>query len=378
MLRKSIVLITLVAMMLLLVVGCGGGDGGATPQAPQSGGDQANPADPASEVNIKVGMVTDAGTIDDKSFNQGTWEGIQIAASEFGFESRYLRPSGETEADYLREIGNLVDAGFTLIVTPGFKFETAIFQAQERYSDVKFVLLDGSPHAGDWSPVVGDNTVSIFFAEHQSGFLAGVATALQLQEGDLGYIGGMEIPPVQKFNWGFQQGVTYANENYDTNMTIKSENVIYQGSFDNIAAGQQLAAQMYDRNVKAIFAAAGSVGLGVINESKARMVAGNDAWVIGVDVDQYDEGLFDGTRSSILTSAMKKIDQSSYDMIVAEIEGNFPGGEILTFEAANFGVGIPENNPNLDADVEAKVAEVFELIKSGAISVADEQGDLIK
>ena len=115
---------------------------------------------------------------------------------------------------------------------------------------------------------VGDNTVSIFFAEHESGFVAGVAAALEIQEGDVGFIGGMEIPAVQRFNWGFQQGVAYANENLGTKVTLKAENVIYQGSFDDVAAGQQLAATMYDRGVKAIFAAAGGVGNGVINEAK--------------------------------------------------------------------------------------------------------------
>lgn len=150
---------------------------------------------------ILVGMVTDAGTIDDKSFNQGTWEGIKMATAEGLASEKYLKPIGTTEADYIKEIGNLYDAGYRFIVTPGFKFETAIYTAQEKYVDAKFVLIDGFPHAGDWNPVIGPNTVSIFFAEDESGFLAGVATALQLGEGEAGFIGGMEIPAVQMFNW---------------------------------------------------------------------------------------------------------------------------------------------------------------------------------
>ncbi|HHT48573.1 MAG TPA: BMP family ABC transporter substrate-binding protein [Firmicutes bacterium] len=323
-------------------------------------------------------MVTDAGTIDDKSFNQGTWEGVKQAGEDLGLEIKYLKPAGTTEADYMKEIGNLYDAGFKFIVCPGFKFETAIFQAQDKYPDAKFVIIDGNPHAGDYVPVVKENTVSIFFAEHESGFVAGVATALQLKEGELGYIGGMEIPAVQKFNWGFQQGVKYANENLGTKMVIRPENVIYQGSFDNVAAGQQLAAQMYDRGVKAIFAAAGGVGIGAINEAKSRMKAGEEVWVIGVDVDQYAEGIYDGEKSIILTSAMKQIKKATYDMIKFETEGKFPGGQILTFDATNDGVGIPENNPNLSAAVESKVAEVYAKLKSGEIVVADVQGDLIR
>ncbi|MCF7953086.1 MAG: BMP family ABC transporter substrate-binding protein, partial [Spirochaetales bacterium] len=246
---------------------------------------------------MKVGMVTDAGTIDDKSFNQGTWEGVKEAGEDFGLDTKYLKPSGTTEADYLNEIGNLYDAGYKFIVTPGFKFETAIYQAQTKYPNAKFVLLDGSPHPGDYNVEVKDNTVSIFYAEHESGFMAGVATALQLDSGNVGFIGGMEIPPVQKFNWGFQQGIKYANENYGTSIMMNKRNFVYQGSFDNVAAGQQLAAAMYDRGVDAIFAAAGGVGVGAINEAKSRASAGKKVWIIGVDVDQYADGIYSGDKS---------------------------------------------------------------------------------
>jgi len=339
------------------------------------------PAAAAAEVKVekmKVGMVTDSGTIDDKSFNQGTWEGILKAADEGLVTEKYLKPSGSTEADYIKEIGNLVDAGYNFIVTPGFKFETAIFAAQTKYPDTYFVLIDGMPHAGDWNPVVGPNTVSIFFAEQQSGFLAGVATALQLGTGEVGFIGGMEIPPVQKFNWGFQQGISYANDKLDTDIMVKAENIVYQGSFDNVAAGQQLGAGMFDKGVDVIFCAAGGVGVGAINEAKARAKNGEKVWIIGVDVDQYAEGIYEGDKSIILTSAMKYIDVAAYDMIKNKLEGTFPGGEMLTLDASNGGVGIPAKNPNLDSSVESKVAEVFGMISSGDIVVAAEQGDLFK
>jgi basic membrane protein A len=367
-LRKILLGFLIVSMVAALTVGC-------TPKQPEpTPGPTPEPTPPA----YKVGMVTDAGTIDDKSFNQGTWEGIAKAKEDFKLDTKYLQPGGETESYYLTEIGNLVTAGYKFIVTPGFKFEGAIYTAQERHKDTKFVLLDGYPHSGDWAPKVGNNTVSIFFTEHESGFLAGVAAALELKTGDVGFIGGMEIPPVQKFNWGFQQGVAYANANHGTSVTMKPENVIYQGTFTEIAAGQQLAATMYDRGVKAIFAAAGGVGVGVINEAKSRASAGQAVWVVGVDVDQYAEGIYQGDKSIILTSAMKRIDQAAYDMIKAELDGKFPGGEILTFSAVNNGVGIPANNPNLSADVQAKVAEVFNKLKDGSLVVSAEQGDLIK
>ncbi|WP_286180750.1 BMP family ABC transporter substrate-binding protein [Bacillus sp. ISL-37] len=330
------------------------------------------------ESDLRVGMVTDAGTIDDKSFNQGTWEGILKAEEDLGVKTKYLKPAGTTEAEYLKEIGNLYDAEYKFIITPGFKFETAVFQAQDKYEDAKFVIIDGNPHNGDYNPVVKDNTVAVFFAEHESGFLAGVAAAVELKEGEAGFIGGMEIPAVQKFNWGFQQGLKYANENLDTNVTMKAENVVYQGSFDNAAAGGQIAAQFYDRGVDVIFTAAGGVGVGAINEAKNRAKAGDNVWIVGVDVDQFEDGKYDGDKSVILTSAMKKLDQVAFDMVQAEIDGEFPGGKTLTFDAKNDGIGLPEKNPNLSEETTGKVKEAYEKIKSEEIKVSAEQGDLFK
>ena len=352
--KKKVIALALSALMLTGLVGCGNSDNGS------------------GEAGLKVGMVTDAGTIDDKSFNQGTWEGIQKAEKELGIEKNYMQPSGETEANYLTEIQNLYDAGYKFIVTPGFKFETAIYKAQEQYNDAKFVIIDGEPNDGQDNYHVGDNTVAIYFAEEQSGFAAGVAAAVQLQTGELGFIGGMEIPAVQKFNYGFQQGVAYANENYGSNVSLKAENIVYSGSFSDSALGQQLAAQMYDNGVKAIFAAAGGVGTGVITEAKTRVVNGEEVWVIGVDSDQYADGIYEGNKSVILTSAIKKIDEAAYQMIQAQLEDKFPGGQILTFNASNDGIGIPTENPNLNDDTVAKVNEVLNAIKSGEIQVKTE------
>ena len=346
---------------------CGGDD------AKDSTGDKEKEKDA-----IKVGMVTDSGTIDDKSFNQGTWEGILQAEKELGIEPKYLKPPGETEAEYLKEIGNLYDAGYKFIITPGFKFETAVFHAQDKYKDAKFVIIDGNPQSGDFKPVVKDNTVAVFFTEHESGFLAGVAAALELKEGEAGFIGGMEIPAVQKFNWGFQQGVKYANDNLGAKITLKAENVLYQGTFSDLAAGQQIAAQMYDRGVDVIFTAAGGVGIGAINEAKTRVKAGDKIWIVGVDSDQYADGIYEGEKSVILTSAMKKLDAVAFDIIKQELDGKFPGGKTLTFDAKNDGIGLPEKNPNLSDETVSKVKEVFEKIKSGDIKVASEQGSLLK
>jgi len=362
--KKKLIALTLSALMVTGLVGCGKGTGST------DGGDK--------KVDLKVGMVTDAGTIDDKSFNEGTWKGIEKAQKDLKVETSYLKPSGTTEAEYMKEIGNLYDTGYKFIVTPGYKFETAIFNAQDKYKDAKFVIIDGNPHNGDYNPVVKENTIAIFFAEEQSGFLAGIAAAVELKEGQFGFIGGMQIPAVQKFNWGFQQAIKYANENLGTKIELKAENVIYQGSFDNVAAGQQLAATMYDKGVKAIFTAAGGVGVGAISEAKQRAANGKEAWIIGVDVDQYSEGIYEGNKSIILTSAVKKIDTATFDMIKDELDGKFQGGKTLIFDVTNNGVGIPEENPNLKEDTTKKVDEIFGKVKGGEIKVNNVADGLIE
>lgn len=331
------------------------------------------------KATLKVGMVTDSGTIDDKSFNQGTWEGILSAKEYLGIECKYLKPAGTTEADYLKEIGNLADAGYQMIICPGFKFETAVFIAQDKYPNVKFVLLDGTPHNADGSEYkVGKNTVAVSWEEQQSGFVAGAVVAVQIQEGEFGFIGGMEIPAVQKYNWGWQQGIKYANEHLGTKITIKPENVIYQGSFSDVAAGQQLAASMYDKGVKVIFAAAGGVGVGVINEAKTRRSNKQDVWMVGVDVDQYADGMLPDGKSVVITSAMKHLDSASYDMIEAQLKNTFPGGQSLLLNATNDGIGIPDNNPNLSPDAGDAAILVLEGLKNGSISVAASADGLIK
>lgn len=354
--KKKVIALVLSALMVTGLVGCGSDNNSST----------------SGEGALKVGMVTDTGTIDDKSFNQGTWEGIKEAEKEFGLETTFMQPNGESESSYLTEIQNLYDSGYKFIVTPGYKFETAIYKAQSQYEDAKFVLIDGEPNDGNDNYLVADNTVAIYFAEEQSGFIAGVAAAVELKTGDFGFIGGMEIPSVKKFNYGFQQGVSYANEHYGTTVSLKNENIVYSGSFSDTALGQQLAAQMYDNGVKAIFTAAAGVNIGVITEAKTRVVNGEEAWVIGVDSDQYDDGIYEGSKSVVLTSAIKKIDEATYQIIKNEINGEFPGGQALRFDAKNDAVGIPSENPNLSEDTITKVNEVINAIKADEIEVKTE------
>lgn len=330
-------------------------------------------AEETEEKGIKIGMVTDSGTIDDKSFNQGTWEGIlEYKEDNSNAEVQYLMPTGETTQDYLEAIDNLAMTGVEVMVLPGFKFEEALGVAQEKYPEIKFVAIDAEPLVGvdvDGNPLyeVADNTVSIFFAEQQASFLAGIATALETQTNKVAFLGGMEIPAVQKLGWGFVAGIAYANANLGTNVEVTD--YIYQGTFTDLDAGKAIAAGMYDKGVDVVFAAAGGVGVGAINETKTRAEAGNEVFIVGVDVDQYDEGLLTDGNSVILTSAMKYLGRAAYDQINAYANGEFEGGRTILMDVNANGVGLPGVNPNLSDATVKEVNEVAEMIKVGEIEV---------
>ncbi|NLK96681.1 MAG: BMP family ABC transporter substrate-binding protein [Epulopiscium sp.] len=379
MIKKVMSLLLVLSLVLsVALTGCGKQNQNTTPEqtTEETGEKTEGSTDQKPAEAVKVGMVTDSGTIDDKSFNQGTWEGIvKYAQDNAGvIEEKYLQPSGEQHTDYLNAMNDLIETGHTIIVTPGFKFETAVNEAAGNNPDVSFILIDGQTHNGDGNFVKHDNTVCVFFNEHEAGFLAGVAAALSTKTNKLGFIGGMEIPPVQKFGWGYQAGVAYANKTYGTQAEIVD--YIYQGTFDDVAGGQTLAAGMYDKGVDIIFHAAGGVGVGVFNEAKERAEKGGEVFVIGVDVDQYEAGKISSGKSVTLTSAVKGVDTAAYNYIDAKLNGTFPGGEVVTLGLKDNAVGIPKENPNLSEDTVKKVDETVQQVLDGKLTVPATQEEL--
>lgn len=375
--KRVLSLLLIVALLALTAAGCGQSnnttettkaDGGATTEAPATTQADTEPA--TSGEIIKVGMVTDSGTIDDKSFNQGTWEGIKrYEAEKKSIETSYQQPDNEADADYINAIADLVDNGYSIIITPGFKFESAIFEAQDLFPDTSFILIDGMPHDKNFENFkIGDNTVSVFFSEHEAGFLAGVAAALSTKTNKLAFVGGMEIPPVQKFGWGYKAGVKYANDTFGSKAEVVD--YLYEGTFTNVSAGQQIASGMYDKGIDTIFAAAGGVGVGVFSEAIERASKGQEVWVVGVDSDQYDAGKLAGSDKSVtLTSAMKGVDVAAYDYIDAKIKGEFPGGKEVRLSLKDGAVGLPNENPNLSEETIAKVEEAKKAILDGSVAV---------
>lgn len=316
---------------------------------------------------LKVVMVTDSGSIDDKSFNQGTWEGIErFKADDEEVEINYLTPNDNSSEAFLTTIDNAVLSGADVVITPGFAFEEAIGKAQEQYPKVKFVLIDGQPLIeGEYQ--INDNVQSIFFKEHEASFLTGIASALSTQTGKVGFLGGVKVPAVEKLGYGFVAGVAYANDVLNTNVDVVD--YVYQGTFEDTQAGQMIASGMYDKGADVILQAAGLVGVGAINEAKLRTEAGESCYVVGVDVDQYEAGLMSDGSSVILTSAMKKLDEAVYQALADIQANNFNGGSSSVLGIEQAGVGLPVENPNLEEHITTTIESVKHLVATGEIQV---------
>lgn len=281
------------------------------------------------EGKYELALITDIGTIDDKSFNQGAWEGLKKYAEEKGITHKYYKPTEKSTDAYVAAIDLAVAGGAKLIVTPGFLFEPAIFKAQDAHPDVSFILLDGAPHSGDYNYRIEKNVYSVFYAEQQAGFLAGYA-AVKDGYKNIGFLGGMAVPAVIKFGYGFVQGADYAA----VEMGMKSGDIKlmykYTGDFAATPENQTLAASWYKGGTEVIFAAGGAVGNSVM--AAAEQGGGK---VIGVDVDQSPES------PTVISSAMKMLGISVYDGIAAFYNGTFPGGKSVTLDATTNGIGLP-------------------------------------
>jgi basic membrane protein A len=311
---------------------------------------------------FRIGLVTDIGGIDDKSFNQGTWEGIVRFAKEAGLkEGDYKYLQSAAEADYIPNLSTFSDEKLDLIAAPGFLFEKSIGEVADKYPNNKYLIID--------SVVTKPNVVSAVFAEHEGSFLVGVAAGLKAKadgKNIVGFLGGMQFPLIEKFQAGFEQGVKAV---YPECKIL----VDYAGDFGAPDKGQAIAQKQFNAGAYIIFHAAGGTGNGMIKEAKERTAKGDIRWAIGVDKDQYSDGIYDeaNKKSAVLTSMMKRVDVAAHDVAKMTMEGKFPGGQTLVFSVANKGVGIPETNPNLSDDIVAKVKEFEAKIASGELKVSE-------
>lgn len=281
----------------------------------------------------EIALITDKGNIDDKSFNQGSWEGVVEFAKANKVTHQYIKPEEASDAGYLQAIDNAVTSGAKVVVTPGFLFEVPIYEAQTKYPDVKFILLDGAPHTADYATFeTKSNVASVMYAEEQSGYLAGYA-AVKDGMTKLGFMGGMAVPAVQAFGYGFLQGAEAAAAELGLADGAVTATYHYTGDFAETDTNKATAKTMYQEGTQVIFACGGSVG-------KSVMAAASEAGakVIGVDVDQrYDS-------ETVITSATKGLGASVVAVLDAIYKTNTwdtYSGKTTTFNASNAGVGLP-------------------------------------
>lgn len=314
------------SMLVLLMAGCKG------TTSSSSEATSAGTSSVSGSNTYELALITDIGTIDDKSFNQGAWEGLKAYADAKNITNKYYQPTEKTTDAYVAAIDLAVKGGAKVIVTPGYLFEPAVFVAQDKYPDVKFVLLDGTPRANSTDPgTVKNNVYSIFYAEQEAGFLAGYAA---VKEGftKLGFMGGMAVPAVVRYGYGFVQGAEYAAKEMKLAASSVEIKYTYVGDFSATPEHQTLAASWYQAGTQVIFACGGAVGNSVMAAAEAK-----SGKVIGVDVDQSSQS------ATVITSAMKMLGNSVESALKAYYDGTFPGGKSVILDAKANAVGLPSD-----------------------------------
>lgn len=345
--KKKTILSALAAGLTLSTVlaACGGGDDNEGASNGEGGGSEAG--------DFKVAMVTDTGGVDDKSFNQSAWEGLtkfgeanNLTENE-GF--KYLQSS--KQADYQPNLQQLARDNFDLIYGIGFLMAEDIQTVAGQFSDNNFAIVD--------MVVDAPNVASITFKEQEGSFLVGVIAGLMTETDKVGFIGGVESDLIKKFENGFKAGVMAVNP--DATIDVK-----YAEDFNSAEKGTAIASGMYGAGSDIIYHAAGGTGVGVFTEAKNRKKNGEEVWVIGVDRDQYEEGL---PEDVTLTSMVKRVDTATYEVSKQTMEGNFPGGEIIEFGLKDDGVGIAEtSDKNVPADILSQVDEYRQQLIDGELT----------
>ena len=366
--KKVMSLVLAAAMTATLFAGCGSSSDSTTDNAAGNAAtDNSTAADNAAESTeagasnaestdgYELALVIDVGTIDDKSFNQGSWEGVEKYGDENGIAYKYYKSAEATTDSFQQTIKLAIEGGAKVIVCPGYLFEEPIYNMQTQYPDVKFILIDGEPHDADYNYATADNTMAVLYQEDQAGFLAGYA-AVKDGYTKLGFMGGMALPAVIRYGYGYLAGVNYAAEELGINVDVT---YTYTGSFEATPEAQSMATGWYQAGTEVIFACGGSVG----NSVMAAAEATDNAKVIGVDVDQSSES------NTVITSAMKMLSNSVYDAITAAYDGSFPGGKTTTFNITNDGVGIAMDTAKFNTFSQDDYNAIYAKLVAGDITI---------
>lgn len=321
--------------------------------------------EPEEQVPYEIAMLSNTGSIEDGSFNQSVWRGIEAFVEEepVSYKS-YLTTEDSTDA-FLRTIHEAVEGGAHIIIAAGSTFGEAIFQAQEEYPEISFVLMDGQPQGQDPSDIVVDkNTVAVLFAEEQAGFLAGYG-AVKEDYRNLGFMGGKELDSVKRFGYGFIQGAQKAAEEQGAEVQLR---YTYTGTFSRNEAVEQKAADWYAGGTEVIFACAGDAGKSVMKAAEAK--GGN---VIGVDTDQSEQS------ETVLVSAVKNLDESVGDILrTYYCEDEFAGGQTIRLNAENLGIGLSMASSRMKNFTDRDYDEIFRALAEGEITVKGDDAESIK
>jgi basic membrane protein A len=318
--------------------------------------------EPNKDKKFRIGIVTNKTGIDDQSFNQATWEGIKEIGTKNGWKENknYKYIVSTSSKDFIPNLKKFSSKGYDLTIGVGYPFIDSLGKVAAQNKDADFAIIDGI--------VEKPNVASITFKEEEVSFLVGVAAALKTKSRKIGFIGGVKTDIIEKFEYGFQAGI----QSIDPGIKVISK---YANAFDKPELGTSLAASIYDKGADVIFQAAGATGNGVFTEAKNRKRIGKQVWVIGVDRDQYGEGL---PENVTLTSAVKHIDTALKKVINNTKKENFPGGKIYRFGIKEHGVGLPKENKNL-TEKELKQINLYkDTIRSGTIVVPKTAKDLQK
>ena len=304
----------------------------------------------------ELALITDIGTIDDKSFTQGSWEGLKKYAEEKGITYKYYKPAGKDTDSKIDSIYLAISSGAKLIVTPGYLFEPAIYKVQDTHPEINFVLLDGTPQDGTYTDFrIEKNVYAVLYAEEEAGFLAGYGV---VKEGytNLGVMGGMAEPSVIRFGYGFVQGTDYAAKELGVK-NIKID-YTYIGGYEPTPEVQTKASSWFIKGVQVIFAPAGGAGNSVMSAAEQ-----NKGYVVGVDVDQSVES------PTVITSAMKMIGESVYNAIDEFYKGNFPGGKIAVLDAKVHGIGLPMETSKFKNFTKEDYDNIYKKLIDGSVKI---------
>ncbi|MDN6839515.1 MAG: BMP family protein [Tetragenococcus halophilus] len=344
---------TVAVVSALLLGACGNGGGS------DNGGNNGDGS------NAPAALITDTGGVDDRSFNQSAWEGLQAWGEENDVErgnDGYQYFQSSNESDYIPNIDQALNAGFQTIFGIGYKLQPAIEEQAENNPDNNFVIVDDI--------VESDNVASATFKDQEAAYLAGIAAAYTTETDKVGFVGGVEGEVIDRFDAGFTKGVEDGAEKLDKDIEVLNQ---YAGDFSAPDRGRSIAQGMYSQDADIIFHASGATGNGVFQEAKSRNESEDDkVWVIGVDRDQEDEGDYtkDGEEDNFtLTSTLKGVGTVVQDLAQRSADDDFPGGEHLEYGLEEDGVGLTDGY--LSDEAKDAVEEAREDVINGEVEVPE-------